>query len=274
MSDKIKIKNLEVFANHGVLSEENKLGQKFLVDAVLYVDTRNAGQKDDLKESVDYAAVSRLIVKEMQQHTYKLLEAAAEHLAAKILTGFSNISQVDLEIKKPWAPIGLPLDTVSVEISRRWHKVYLSIGSNIGDRAGYISYGVGRIASEISVRKLTPSKLIETAPYGFVQQPPFLNGAIELETLLSPYELLAVIHRIEAEAGRERTIHWGPRTLDIDILLYDDCIFEKEELMIPHPDMANRMFVLEPLAKLCPGKVHPVTGKTIWQMKRELEEHT
>ena len=93
---------------------------------------------------------------------------------------------------------------------------------------------------------------------------------MEILTLYTPYELLNKLHDIENDNGRVRTIHWGPRTLDLDIVFYDDCVLEQSDLMIPHPDMENRMFVLEPLAQLCPGKVHPVLGKTVMNLKNSL----
>lgn len=272
MSDKIKIRNLEVFAHHGVYQEEKKLGQKFLVDAVLYLDTRRAGFSDEIQDSVDYGSVCRFITKYMKENTWKLLEAVAEQLAGALLMEIPRLTKVDVEIKKPWAPIGLPVEDVSVFISRGWHDVCLAVGSNLGDRAGYVKFALGRLSSIPYIRDIRVSSLAETAPYGVTDQPPFLNGAFLLRTLYTPYELLDLIHGIEAEAGRERKIHWGPRTLDLDILFYDDCILEQKELIVPHPDMANRMFVLEPLSELCPGKVHPVLGKTVLQMKQELEK--
>ena len=106
--------------------------------------------------------------------------------------------------------------------------------------------------------------------YGGVEQDDFLNGAIELETLLSPIELLHFLQKTELEAGRERKIHWGPRTLDLDILFYEDVISQTKELMIPHPDMQNREFVLKPLTELCPYYMHPLFHKSVKQMLEEL----
>ena len=113
---------------------------------------------------------------------------------------------------------------------------------------------------------------METEPYGGVEQDSFLNGALKVSTILTPMELLKEMNRIEAEAGRERLVHWGPRTLDLDMIFYDDCITEDEALVLPHPDMQNRTFVLGPLAELCPYKCHPVTGKRVEEMLRELEK--
>ena len=272
--DKIRIENLEIFAKHGVFPEENFLGQKFVLSAVLHTDTRKAGLTDELSYSVHYGEVSHLIKKVVEENTWKLLETVAEATAKAILLSYPMVSQVDLTIKKPWAPIGLPLDTVSVEISRGWHTVYLSAGSNLGERQQFLRAAVRLLQECSEIRNLKVSKLMETAPYGYTEQPAFLNGAIELETLFTPQELLIVIHKIEAELGRERVIHCGPRTIDLDIVFYDDEIVAESELIIPHIDMQNRLFVLEPLYMLCPGKVHPVLHKTVAQLRQELISKT
>lgn len=268
--DQIKIQNLEVFGHHGVFSEETKLGQKFLINAVLYADVREAGFNDELHQSIHYGDVCHYMTAFMKDHTYKLIEAAAEHMAEAMLLEFPRLLQVDLEIKKPWAPIGLPIETVSVEISRGWHTAYLSVGSNMGDREARLNGAVRKLEENRKIKNVRTSSWIETEPYGYTEQDTFLNGAVCIKTLYTPEELLDELHCIENEAGRERTIHWGPRTLDLDIIFYDDCILENPELIIPHPDMQNRMFVLEPLAQLCPGKMHPVLRKTVQQMKKEL----
>lgn len=127
--DKIKIEELEVFAKHGVFPEENVLGQKFLVSAVLYTDTRKAGQTDDLTASIHYGEISQFIDRFMKEHTFRLLERAAERLAEELLLHTPLLKRIELEIKKPWAPVGLPLKTVSVEIDRSWHTAYIALGS-------------------------------------------------------------------------------------------------------------------------------------------------
>ena len=107
------------------------------------------------------------------------------------------------------------------------------------------------------------SKLLVTKPYGGVEQDDFLNGAIEIETLLSPMELLTFLQQLEQEAHRERKVHWGPRTLDLDILFYDDLILDTPDLHIPHADMANREFVLQPLSDIAGDFRHPVINETV-----------
>ncbi len=270
--DKIKIKDLEIYANHGVYSEENTLGQKFLVSVVLYTDTRKAGKSDELGDSVNYGEVSHMIYDYMKSHTVCLLEKVAEDLASQILLTYDLVKGVTLEIKKPWAPVGLPLDTVSVEISRSWHRAFLAFGSNMGDSRAYIQQGIEGLKANQDCRVKKVSRIIVTKPYGEVEQEDFLNGALEVETLLTPEELLDLLHELEAEANRKRLIHWGPRTLDLDILLYDDAIIDTENLHIPHIDMQNRDFVLKPMDEIAPYMRHPILHKTMHELLEQLPE--
>lgn len=270
--DEIRIKDLEVFANHGVFPEENELGQKFIVSAVLYVDTRNAGRYDRLTESIHYGEVCQMIDQYMKEHTYKLIERVAEALAENLLIQYKPLlKEVRIEVKKPWAPIGLPLDNVSVKIERKWHTAYIALGSNMGDKTKYLDDAVHALdqLKECEVEKI--SSWIMTEPYGVTNQDKFLNGCLKLHTLFTPEELLETLHQIEKKAGRERVIHWGPRTLDLDILFYDDLIYGTEGLCIPHADMKNRAFVLQPLCEIAPNVHHPITGKTIKEMLEELQ---
>lgn len=270
--DQICIKRLEVFARHGALPEENTLGQKFLISATLYCDTRRAGETDALSDSVNYAEVSELIKKSTEDHVFQLLERLAWYLAKKILVTYPQVQKVDLEIEKPWAPVLLPLETVSVKITREWKTAYLSIGSNMGDREKFLNDAI-RMLQEKNTQVIECSSFIETDPVGYTNQDKFLNAAVAIKTLRSPKELLELIHAIEVKLGRERVIHWGPRTIDLDIILYGDEIIQTKDLTIPHIEMTNRMFVLEPLAQIAPYVVHPVMHKTIQQLKEKLEEN-
>lgn len=270
--DEIRIDKLEVYAYHGVYQEERRRGQIFLVSAVLYEDTRRAGTEDRIECSTDYGEVSLHIEKWMKENTCYTLEAVAERLAESILLKYDLICGLDLEVYKPEAPIPLPFKSVSVKISRRWHRAWLSVGSNLGDRQKYIEDGLQALKAHPRIRLTRVSDMIETKPYGGVEQEDFLNGVIELETLLGPEELLEVLHEIESGAGRERTLRWGPRTLDLDILFFDRLVYESNDLVIPHPDMQNREFVLRPLSTVAPNYRHPVLGTTVLQELEELEK--
>jgi 2-amino-4-hydroxy-6-hydroxymethyldihydropteridine diphosphokinase len=145
------------------------------------------------------------------------------------------------------------------------HVAYLGLGSNLGDRAMHLRSAVDGLASLPSTRVVALSDFLETEPVGPVPQGPFLNAAAALETALAPRELLAHIHAIERERGRERGAEqrWGPRTLDIDILLYDDLVIDEPGLTIPHPRMHERLFALEPLASIAPHAIVPPTERTV-----------
>lgn len=270
--DEIRIQDLEIYCHHGVFKEENVLGQKFLVSLVLYTDIRKAGESDDLSFSIDYAEVSHFVECRMKEKNYRLIEAVAEHLAEDILLEYSLVKKVCVELKKPWAPILLPLDTVSVRIERGWTQVYLSVGSNMGDKETHIREAVESLRQDNKICDVAVSDLIETEPYGFTEQENFLNGAVSLKTLYSPYELLERIHEIEKEGKRERKVHWGPRTIDLDILLYGDEVIQTETLTIPHREMTLRRFVLEPLKQIAPWVKHPVLGETVAELERKVRE--
>ena len=205
MYDEIHVKNLEVFANHGVLPEETALGQKFLLSLTMYTDTRKAGKTDQLEHSTHYGWVSKFMTEFTKTHPCKLIEAAAEQLAEALLLRYPLLQGVTLEIKKPWAPIGLPMETVSVKITRFWHRAYLGLGSNLGDKQAYLDQAVEALDQTPGGRVAKVSSYHCTAPYGGVEQDDFLNACLALDTLLSPQELLDRLHEIEAAAHRERT---------------------------------------------------------------------
>ena len=272
--DQIKITNLEVFSHHGVYTEENVLGQKFLVSVILYADLTQASGKDDLNRSVNYGEVCHFIKNEMEKYTFKLIETLTEHLARTILIRFPLVEKTKVEVKKPWAPILLPLENVSVEMERSWHLVYLSIGSNLGDKEANLNSAINLLMADELCRISGKSSFLVTDPVGGVEQEDFLNAALELKTLRSPEELLELIKQIEEKLKRVRTIHWGPRTIDLDILFYDGKIMKTADLTIPHPELKNRKFVLEPMCEIAPGFVHPVYGKTITQLYEDLNRQT
>jgi 2-amino-4-hydroxy-6-hydroxymethyldihydropteridine diphosphokinase len=147
------------------------------------------------------------------------------------------------------------------------HTIYLGLGSNLGDRAGNLRAAVTGLGPEVTVLEL--SVVYETPPWGVEDQPGFLNMALKGETALTPDALRDHVKRVEAEVGRTPTYHWGPRLIDIDILLFGDSIVDTPNLVIPHPQMHKRPFVLVPLASIAPEAVHPLLGYSM----RELLQH-
>lgn len=269
--DYILIENLIIFAEHGVFPEERALGQKFVLSAKLYFDLHPAGISDDLSKTVNYGKICKWITEFTKNHPCRLIETAAEQLAHGILVKYPLIDKISLTLRKPWAPIGLPVDCAGVSVTRARHEAYLSIGSNIGDRRGFLDMAVNALRSDPECIVESVSDYIETKPFGFTEQDDFLNGAVRLRTLYTPEELLERLHSIENAAGRERKLHWGPRTLDMDIILYDDIIMRTPELTIPHIEMSKRFFVLKPLSQIAPYALNPLNGKRVIDMLEELD---
>ncbi|MBR3538206.1 MAG: 2-amino-4-hydroxy-6-hydroxymethyldihydropteridine diphosphokinase [Eubacterium sp.] len=276
--DRIEIEKLKIYAYHGVFDEEREQGQYFYISAKLFLDLRRASMSDDLTETVSYDLVAHTIQKVVTQEKWNLIEAVAESVASELLLTYPGIQSVEIRVDKPDAPVGLSFETVSVTIQRGRHRAYLGIGSNLGDREGYLNRAVEQLKKDPFIRVLNNADYIETEPYGPVEQPKFLNGAVEVETLYTPRELLQVLQDIEKEAGRKRILHWGPRTLDLDILLYDDEVIRENDLMIPHVEMAKRDFVLEPLCTIAPYAIHPLYRKTVQDLlddlKKQSEKHS
>ncbi len=270
--DQIRIKNLKIFAYHGVYEQEKEQGQNFVVNAVLHTDTERAGESDRIADAVDYGAVCLFIDEYLRENRFDLLEAVTRNAARELLFAFPAVKRVEFEVEKPNAPIPLRFESVSVRIEMGWHRVFVALGSNMGDRLQYLERAVSDLQEDPCLKNIRVSDYIETAPYGGVEQEDFLNGVLEAETLYSPRELLERLQKEEQLAERKREIRWGPRTLDLDILFYDDLVLAEEGLILPHPDMRNRKFVLEPLAELAPFFVHPVYRTTVSELLRELDE--
>ncbi len=270
--DEIIIENLRVYAYHGVHKEENENGQNFYVNAVLYTDTKMAGEEDDLEVTTNYSSVCKFIHKFVSKNVFKLIETVAEKTAEAVLINFPLLDGIMLQIKKPEAPIKLEFQSTSVKITRMWHDVYLSTGSNIGNKQKTIEYAIKALDNDKKCKIKKASKLFRSTAYGEVTQDDFLNGAILMKTLYTPNELLRKIHEIEISAKRERKQHWGPRTLDLDIIFYDDLIICTDSLQIPHVDMQNRDFVLQPLSQIAPYFVHPILKKTVQQLYEDVKK--
>lgn len=268
--DKITIKGLEIYAYHGVFPEEKEKGQRFFINATLETNLRKAGKTDDLNASTHYGEVALLLHQTMTEQSYDLIERAAEVCAERVLFAYPLVRSITLELCKPEAPIPLPFSDVSVTICRGWQKSYIALGSNIGDSRAHLDSAVKELGEDSRIRVLKVSDYLVTKPYGGVEQADFLNAVAEVETLYSPEELLDRLHEIEALHDRQRLIHWGPRTLDLDIVFYEDLIINDEELTIPHKDMANRDFVLKPMVQLAPYFKHPVLGETMENLLKKL----
>lgn len=270
--DKIYINNLEFIGFHGVFPEEKKLGQKFLVSLELIVDTREAGKTGDLTKSVHYGLVAQDVERVFLEKSIDLIETCAENIAEMVLKKYELVREIKVTVKKPWAPLQMHFENVAVEISRKWHKVYLSLGSNMGDKRENLLEAIKRVGELENTEVVKSSTILETEPFGYIEQDNFLNACLEVKTLLTPQEFLSSILKIELDMGRVREIKWGPRVIDIDILFYDNEIIQEDNLAVPHPWICEREFVLEPLSEIAPNYVHPLERKTIMMLARKLKE--
>jgi len=270
--DRISVRGLEVFASHGCIPQEKTLGQKFLINADLYINLKIPAKNDELADSVNYADVCDKIIKWMHEYTCNMIETAADLIARRLLREYPLLTKAVVEIEKPHAPVPFHFDTIIAHVERERHIVFLGLGSNLGKREENIADVVEMLDDRSDINVLMCSELYETKPYGYKDQPDFINACAKIETFLEPEQLLAVINMIENSCGRVRDVHWGPRTIDIDILFYDDRIIDTEDLHIPHIDLQNRLFVLQPLSEIGAYLRHPYLGKTVSQLLDELEK--
>jgi dihydroneopterin aldolase/2-amino-4-hydroxy-6-hydroxymethyldihydropteridine diphosphokinase len=259
--DQLIIKDLVIFGHHGVYQEEKKLGQKFIVDLIIDLDLGDACETDHLEHALNYAQLSHELTMVFQRENYDLIERAAQVLCSYVLEHYPSVKQVDLTLKKPWAPVLLELEYPAVRIIRGRHDAYIAVGSNLGDKKANIEQALELIKQSGHTKVLRQSTLIETDPVGYDDQNPFLNGVLMVSTTLSPKNLMQWLLSIEADLKRERLVKWGPRTIDLDIIYFDDLVTDDMAIVLPHPRMHERAFVLEPLAEIAPYAVHPLYKK-------------
>jgi dihydroneopterin aldolase/2-amino-4-hydroxy-6-hydroxymethyldihydropteridine diphosphokinase len=260
MIDRIELRGLRLVTIVGVLDHERQSPQPLELDIVLHVDLTDACNSDELDDTVDYGAVTELVEKIAAQHHDLLLERLAGRVAEAVLEQ-PRVEEVEVTVRKLRPPLPSDIATSGVHIRRSrvgavaldagHHRAILALGSNLGDRAGFLRHAVRHAGVLVA-----QSQVYETAPIGGPGgQGPYLNMVIAVDTPLDPYALLRRNQRIEASAGRERKVHWGPRTLDIDILFYDDVRIDSPGLVVPHPRITERRFVLAPLAEVAPERV-------------------
>lgn len=149
------------------------------------------------------------------------------------------------------------------------NRVFIALGSNLGDRAANLDAAIEAMEPDVHPRQCSP--VYETPPWGYLDQPKFLNQVIEAETSLSPARLLEYLKRIEVKVGRKETFRFGPRMIDLDIIFYNGEVIDSPPLIIPHPRLAERSFVLMPLADLAPDYRHPILGDSVSEMLAKVD---
>lgn len=254
-ADRVRLEGLRVVARHGVLPEERSRPQPFAIDLDLEVDLASAGTSDDLATTIDYGEVVQVVSRVVQERSVGLLERLATLLADELLRRFPLVDRVGVTVTKLRPPVPADLGRASVRCVRERPRraAYLGLGSNLGDRLGHLRVAVAALPDVVAV-----SRVYETAPVGGPPgQGPYLNLVVALATARSPQGLLAVARRLEAAAGRVRTVANGPRTLDVDVLFVGEEEVDEPDLVVPHPRLFRRRFVLAPLAELAPDRVPP-----------------
>lgn len=298
--DMIVVEGIKVEGKHGVSAAERSTSQKFVVDVVVHFDTREAAREDDLAKTVDYGLVAQIAEAKVSGEPCDLIETVADRIAIGILeasvafavdvivhkpnapipTPLGDIYVAirrDLTGRNLWADkrigsaAGLADDPRSPEavppprdaLDERPTgpvPVLLAIGGNLGD----VEYTLARAVEDLGriegIRILTVSPLVATKPVGGPEQPDFLNAVVRVETTLAPRALLHVCQGIEMIHGREREVRDGPRTLDIDLIVYGSVTGVTDDLVLPHPRAHQRAFVLAPWAAMEPAAALPASA--------------
>lgn len=264
--DQIVIEHLKLTLRTKDAEAFEKEGQKYLLSMAGTMDGGMKKSEETFGRPVNFGELSDFIVKYTEAHVWENAWEAAARTAEEILIFAPQIFGVQLDLKAENVSLDASPYSGYMRVSRFRHRAYIALGSNLGDKKAYLDFAVQKLNQMRGCRVEKVSSYIVTKPYGGVEQDDFLNACLSLETLFSPEELLIQIHKVEQEAGRERKIHWGPRTLDLDILLYDDCTVETDKLLIPHAEMHKRDFVLRPLSEIAPYVRHPISKKTVSEL--------
>lgn len=263
MADIVAITGLEFMACHGVYESEKQGAQPFIIDIEVEVDTRNAGTSDSLSATISYADLAtdaKAVVVEGEQ--VELIETLAEKIAERVLK--RDPLSATVTVHKPGAPVSEQFADAYVRITRpnplaqrpeKPQRVVIALGGNIGDAPKTLNAAIEDIRALEGVRLIAVSPFIRTKPVlaeGQAEQDDYTNAVALVETMLSPLELLGSLQAIENKHGRVRTERWGARTLDLDIIDYAGARADHARLTLPHPRAAERLFVLQPWAKIEP----------------------
>jgi 2-amino-4-hydroxy-6-hydroxymethyldihydropteridine diphosphokinase/dihydroneopterin aldolase len=266
VTDRIVLRGLVARGRHGVLPQERRDGQDFVVDATLELDVRGAAATDDLARTVHYGELAEALADVVRGEPVDLVETLAERLA-RVCVADPRVEAAEVTVHKPAAPIPEPFADVAVTLRRTRAELLppqrdgvLALGANLGDRAATLGAAVAELAATPGIEVVGISPVVETDPVGGPGQPDYLNAVVAVRSTLTPLGLLAACLAVEQRHGRERRVRWGPRTLDIDVVTYGELVLRSPDLVLPHPRAAARAFVLAPWAALDPRARLPVPG--------------
>ncbi|HEY4695423.1 MAG TPA: 2-amino-4-hydroxy-6-hydroxymethyldihydropteridine diphosphokinase [Candidatus Hydromicrobium sp.] len=267
----IIIKDLNLFGYHGVKESEKKDGQNFRFNIKILLNKDNFLSEDDLENTLNYSEVIKLIKRINSDNRFNLLETLSQTAAGRIMDMSPMIEKVTVKIEKTSPPIEENLESVGVEyildrksiedrgkgkIESSEIDVYMSLGSNIGNRENNLRKAVNLIGSNPSINIVKVSSIYETEPMYLKDQNSFYNIVLEARTGVEPgpFEMMGFLKGIEYSMGRKRVENkYGPRIIDIDLLYYGEIFIESVFLTVPHPGIEERKFVLVPLSEITPG---------------------
>ncbi len=252
--DHLRMCDMKFHGYTGCLPFEKENGQIFIVSVDMSFNRNKGAITDNLNDTVNYAELYELIKGFVTTSKGDLIENLAYEIGGIVLNYTTLPDSVEVTVSKPEAPVEGDFRTMEVSIVRNRkqaakfnHDAYIALGSNMGDKEEYIKEAIRELINSGHIELISKGGLYETEPVGYDDQPYFYNTVIEVMTDLTPIELLDLTQSIENKLHRVRTIKNGPRTIDLDILLYDDLEMDTERLIIPHPRMYERAFVLCPL---------------------------
>lgn len=249
----VRIAGLRFFGYHGVLEEEARLGQRFSIEIEAEPWADLAETSDDVADAIHYGELAEQALALATGQRFNLLEALAGRIADELFAAFP-LQALRVTVEKPAAPVPVVLDTVTVTVERHaTEHVVVALGANLGPAEETLREAVSELAATPGVELQARSRLYRSAPVGGPEQPVYLNGAVSLRTRLEPHALLDRLQEIESVHGRTREVRWGARTLDLDLALFGSRAISSGRLTVPHPRLAERRFVLEPLLDVAPN---------------------
>lgn len=256
--DEVLLKGLRFDGRHGTTPEERANPQAFEIDLILRLDLKAAGATDCLDKTVDYSLVYQEVRHIVEEESFNLLEALAEKIATRVLT-YNKVVQVKVTVKKLHPPIDgqYKFFAVRLERERPQHRAFVGLGTNLGNREENLAVAREMLANLPGSLMVRFSSIYPTSPWGKIDQPVFLNQVASLDTRLSAQELHQELLDIEATMGRQHQERWGPRNIDLDLLLYGDQLIQEPDLVVPHPWLTKRAFVLAPLIEVAPDLKMP-----------------
>lgn len=252
--DVLELRGLRFNSHVGYYDFEQTAGQPFVIDLKLELGFAEAALDDDLQHAVNYAELADAVEALVTTAKDRLIEHLAERIARLVLEQAPRAVAVDVTVHKPEAPLTQSFTDVAIHLHReRWSPIVLALGSNLGDRLAHLQTALKSLAANPAIAHLRWSRVYESKAWGNTQQADFLNMVLTAETSLDPFALLDLCQQLETEAKRERHEHWGPRTLDVDIIDYAGLRLRTERLQLPHPYAAERDFVRIPWRELRDG---------------------